>query len=321
MFQRRVLSALLLAGVVAMPALGQESATLEWKFEKDKKFYQTMATQTTQTMKVMGTDVKQEQQQTFFFEWTPTEVNKEKGEVKLKQKILGLKMSIDIGGIKISYDSTAKENPATANPLNKFFEALTDAEFTLTLDTKKMAVTEIKGHKEFIDKLGNANPQMKPLLEKILSEKALKEMAEPMFAALPGKKVTKGKEDATWKRATELDMGPIGKYSTTYNYTYEGPDKDKNEKIGLKVDLKYTPPEGNTAAGLPFRIKSADLSAKDATGTITYDPKAGQVKSSETNMTLSGNLNIEIGQQSTSVDLTQTQKTTITTSDKDPTKK
>ena len=66
---------------------------------------------------------------------------------------------------------------------------------------------------------------------------------------------------------------------------------------------------------------SPSLRIPDATGTIVYDPKTGLVKSSETNMTLNGTLSIEIGQQTTSVELTQTQKTTVTTSDKDPTKK
>jgi len=39
------------------------------------------------------------------------------------------------------------------------------------------------------------------------------------------------------------------------------------------------------------------------------------------NLTLKGSLTIEIGQQSTDVKLEQVQKTTITTTDKDPTKK
>src|SRR4051794_20958212 len=191
--QRRALFSLLLAGLVAAPALGQNpaEAELKWKFEKDKPFYQTMTTTTTQNMKVMGTEVVQKQEQTFYFSWTVTKIDKD--TVELKQKIIGLKMNIDIGGSKIAYDSTTKENPgAGTNPLNKFFEALNGAEFEVTLDTSKMEVTKLKGHEEFVKKLTDANPQMKPLLDKILSEKALKDMAEPMFAALPGKKVTKG---------------------------------------------------------------------------------------------------------------------------------
>jgi len=317
--QRRTFFSLLLAAVVAGPALGQD-ATLEWKFTKDKTFYQTMTTTTTQNMTVTGTKVEQKQEQTFFFEWKVIKVDKDK--VTLEQKIIGLKMNIDIGGSKISYDSSSTAqggaNPNQNNPLNKFFEALKDAAFTLTLDTKETKVTSIEGHEKFVNKLTEANPQMKPLLEKILSKEALKDMAEPMFAALPGKKV---KKNESWPRKSTLDMGPIGKYETTYTYTYEGPAKDQSEKIGVKTDLKYTPPEGKDAANLPFKIKNASLTAKDSTGTITYDPKAGWVKLSEMTMKLTGTLTIEIGQQSTTVELTQDQTTKITTSADNPLKK
>ena len=320
MLQRRTLLPLLAALVLAAPSPAQDTtkdATLEWKLPKGKTFFQTMSTTTTQNMKVQGSDVVQKQDQTFFFKWEVTDVNKDKNTVTLKQKIIGLKMNIDIGGSKINYDSTAKDTN-TNNPLNKFFEALNDTEFTLTLNTKDMKVTNIEGHDAFVKKLTEANQQMKPLLDKILSKQALQDMAEPLFAALPGTKVAKGKD---WTRTATLDMGPIGKYTTKYTYTYDGPDKDKNDKISVKTDLKYTPPTDKEATGLPFKIKDAKLEGKDATGTIIYDPKNGWVKSSEMNLTLNGSLTIEIGQQSTTVDLTQDQKTTITTSDKDPTKK
>ncbi|MBI1918425.1 MAG: hypothetical protein HYS12_27355 [Planctomycetes bacterium] len=316
MLQRRPLFSLLLAAIVAGPALSQE-ATLEWKFAKDKPFYQTMTTTTTQNMTVTGTKVEQKQEQTFHFEWKPIKIDKDK--VTLEQKIIGLKMNIDIGGSKIAYDSTAPQaNPNQNNPLNKFFEALKDAAFTITLDTKETKVTNLEGHEKFVTKLIENNPQMKPLLEKILSKEALKDMAEPMFAALPGKKQ---KKNDTWPRKSTLDMGPIGKYETTYTYTYAGPDKDKNEKIDVKTDLKYTPPEAKETQGLPFRIKDASLTAKDSTGTIVYDPKAGWVKSSDMKMTLTGTLTIEIGNQSTAVDLTQEQTTKILTSAENPIKK
>ena len=320
MLQRRTLLPLLAAVVLAAPVRAQDTtkdATLEWKFTKGGKFYQTMATTTTQNMKVQGSDVVQKQDQTFYFKWEVSDVNKQKNTVTLKQKIIGLKMNIDIGGSKIAYDSTAKDS-GTNNPLNKFFEALNDSEFTLTLDTKDMKVTNIEGHDAFVKKLTEANPQMKPLLDRILSKKALQDMTEPLFGALPGSKVAKGKD---WTRTATLDMGPIGKYVTKYTYTYDGPTKDKNDKISVKTDLKYTPPTDKEAGGLPFKIKDAKLEAKDATGTIIYDPKAGMIKSSEMNLTLTGSLTIEIGQQSTTVDLNQTQKTVITTSDKDPIKK
>ena len=132
MLRSRIVLSLLVLIAVGMPARAQETE-LAWKFkkkdDKDATFYQTMTTKTEQTMKVQGTDVVQNQSQTFYFSWTPVDDVKD-GKITLRQKITNLKMSIDIGGSKISYDSTApKEGGGTQNPLNKFFEALNDAEF------------------------------------------------------------------------------------------------------------------------------------------------------------------------------------------------
>ena len=112
------------------------------------------------------------------------------------------------------------------------------------------------GRDEFIGKLVTANPQMKPLLETILSKDALKEMAEPTFAVVPGKAVAKGEK---WTRKSNLNMGPIGQYENVYTYEYEGSDKDL-AKIKVDTQLTYKEP-GDTAGagGLPFKIKSGEV--------------------------------------------------------------
>jgi hypothetical protein len=324
--------ALVVASVVALPLLGQdkkpdttdkkpdskEKVTLKWKFEKGKTFYQKMNTETSQTMKVMNNEVKQTQKQTFYFSYTAGEPKDDK--VELTQKIIGVVMDIDIGGSKINYDSTATGAAAGAqNPLSDFFKQLIGTEFKLTLDTKKLEVTEVKGQKEFLDKLVKANPQMKPLLEQILSEKALKEMAEPTFAVIPTDAKAAGE---TWSRKSTLDMGPIGKYENEYKYTFEGQDaSSKDYKIKTETTLKYTPPGDQVAAGvggLPFKIKSADLKSSNATGTILFNNDKGRVGKSDMSLDLKGELSIEIGGQTTKVELQQTQKTTVDTSDTDP---
>jgi hypothetical protein len=318
--QRRwPLALLCLVGLALLPARAADDkpVTLKWKLEKDKTFYQEMTTTTKQTMKVMNSDVNQNQTQTFIFSWTPTAVDKD-GNWTIKQKIEGVKMSIDIGGSKIDYDST--KDQATANPLSDFFKQLVGSEFTLTLD-KDLKVSKVEGRDGFVKKLSAANPQMEPLLNQILSEKALKEMADPTFAAVPNKEVKKGD---SWTRESKLDMGPIGTYETTNKYTYEGPDeKDKKlEKIKVETTLKYTAPSDTAATNpLPFKIKSADLKSSNATGTIWFDADKGRIDHSETSLKLDGDLNIEIGGQTTKVTLSQEQTTKVSTSDKNPVEK
>ena len=195
-------------------------------------------------------------------------------------------MDIDIGGSPIRYDST--NNAANAlNPLGEFFKALVGSSFKVTIDPKTYKITNIEGRKEFVAKLVAANRQMQPLLDKILSEDALREMAEPTFAVVTGDAVEKGK---TWKKKTTLDMGPIGKYTNEYTYKYEGPDeKTKLDKIGVETKLTYAKPEKTDGiGGLPFTIKDAKLESKNARGTVWFDRAKGRVEKSDMTVDFSG---------------------------------
>ncbi len=294
---------------------GDEKVLLKWTFKANTPFYQKMVTKTEQSMKVQNQDVKQNQSQTFYFSWTPTKQTDDTWIIV--QKIEGVAMDIDIGAQKISYDSTKKE--AGSNPLAEFFNALKDSEFKITLKAKAgkpYEVTEVEGREEFLAKLVKANPQMKPLLEQILSKKALIEMAEPTFGAIPNKEV---KKDDTWERKSTLDMGPIGKYDNSYTYKYVGMD-NKLAKITVESTLKYSEPKaegaGGGTGGLPFKIKNANLKSSKASGTILFNPDKGWIERSNMDLDLSGDLDIEIGGQTTKVTLTQTQKSSVETSDK-----
>jgi hypothetical protein len=304
---------LVLVGLVA-PSFGQK-ADLKWKFKKDEVFYQTMTTKTDQTIKVMGSDIKQTQNQTFYYSWKLTTAP-DAADLVFKQKIEGVKMDINIGGSKIEYDST-KEGNAT-NTLADFFKQLVGFEFTVTIDGKTYKVKKIDGKDEFIKKLATTNPTMDNLLKQILNDDAMKEMADPTFAAIPNKEVNKGDK---WNRTSKLDMGPIGSYTNEYTYTFDGPDpKDKNLQI-IKVESKltYSKPAATAAgAGLPFKITDAHLNPTTATGTIKFNTETGWVQSSDMSLKLAGDLSIEIGGQTTKVDLTQEQTTSVTTSKDNP---
>ncbi len=288
---------------------------LEWKaFDKaGAKFYQEMTTKTDQTMKVMQMEVKQKQEQTFYIEWTVEKAEKDYWLVR--QKIIGVKMDIEIGGNKISFDSQAKEQQA--NPLTDFFKALIDAEFTLKIDRKTMTVTDVTGQKEFVARLSKANPQLQPLLNAILSENALKQMADPVFSAVPPGGVVP--DSGTWTRESKLDMGPIGTYDTTYTYTYKGA-KDKVATIDVASTLKYSPPGNKGGEGLPFKIASATLKSDKGTGEVKFDTEKGRIASSNMNLNLSGDLTIEIAGMTTEVNLVQKQESTLRTTDTNPIK-
>src|SRR6516225_10674924 len=118
-------------------ALAQE-VQLKGEFKKDQPFFQTMDTETKQSMKVMGMDHTQNQKQTFIFGWTPKEQDKDKNWI-VTQKIEGVKMDIEIGGNKITYDST-KDAAGAGNPLAEFFKALVGSEFELTISPEMKVI-------------------------------------------------------------------------------------------------------------------------------------------------------------------------------------
>jgi len=303
------------------PKSSSDEADLKWGLKAGTTFFQKMVTKTEQQMTVSSNTVEQKQEQTFLFSWTP-EKQEADGAWVIKQKIEVVIMKIDIGNQKIEYDSTKADN-AGNNPLSEFFKSLVGSEFKITVkeeskENPRLKVTKIEGREDFVKKLTAANPQMKPLLEQILSEKAMIEMAEPTFAALPNAKKKKGD---SWSKDTNLDMGPIGRYENTYRYTYEGKDDKEKEldKIKVETTLKYKEP-GDTPGGatLPFKIKSADLKSTSASGTILYNPKLQRIEKTSMDLKLKGSLNIDIGGQPTVVDLNQTQTSVVETLEKNP---
>jgi hypothetical protein len=302
----RWLVALVVVGL-GVPVFGQEAVDLKWKFEKGKKFYQEMTTQTAQEMNVMGQKINQTQKQTFVFSWEPLEFNEKDKTWKIKQKIEQMKMDIQIGGAPITYDST-KEAAGANNPLSDFFKALINSEFILEIDAEGK-VKDIKGRDDFIKKLSNTNQTMEPLLKGILTDEALKQMADPAFGMLPDKPKKKGE---TWDKTSKLNLGPLGSYENTYKYTLEGVDKDV---ATIKVDatVKYIPPAAGAGGSLPFRIQSADLKSEKTEGKIEFDVKAGRLASSKISQKLKGKLNIDISGMTSDVTLDQDQTTTVKT--------
>jgi hypothetical protein len=302
------------AGKKEEPKVEAGKVLLVWKaFEPKTIFYQELTTKTQQDMKVMGQEISQKQDQTFYLKWTAEDKTKD-GNYVVKQEILELKMNINIGGNNISYDSTEEKQPQ--NPMTDFFKALKTLNLKLTV-SPKMEATNIEGQEDFVKKLGATNPQMEPLLKNILSKEALQQMAEPTWGALPDHAVAKGETWSNAKKPNVLKLGPIGTYTTTFTYTYEGEDpKTKLDKITIKSELKYAKPEEKS--GLPFTIKDATLASKEGSGVALFDRAKGRFVETTMKMRLEGELTIEVGGMDTKVTLTQNQDAVSKTSDEEP---
>jgi len=316
-------------GIALAAMAGAQDRKFDLKFKDDKgkllPFYQEMTTEVSQHIKVQGQDLPQQQKSQFYYQWTPIkeekvkEGNEEVTKWTLKQKIEGLKVNIDISGNPINYDSTKADNPGGAgNPgLVEFFKNLKDSEFTVTLG-KNYKVEKVDGKDEFIKKLGAGSAQMDNLLKKVMTEDALKEMADPTYKLLPDGPKKKGDK---WEKKTKLNLGPIGSYDLTYKFTYGEPDKEGAkkdfDKIEVETIINYTAPKDNNDP-LLFRIKEGSKLTSDPAGSkgvIYYDPKNQRIEEAIINIKLKGDLVVVIGGTDTKVELTQEQKTTIKTGD------
>lgn len=289
---------------------------LAWKFVKDQPFWEEMTTKTVQNIKVQGLDVGQNQEQTFYFKFEP--VKQEGDKWVVKQTIEGVKMKIDIAGSPVTYDSTTEATGGGTNTaLSEFFKALKGSQFTLTI-AKDMTVEKVEGRDEFVKKLTAANKQLEGLLNKILGEEALKQMADPSFGVVPKEPKKVGDK---WTRTVKLPLGPLGSYENNYNFTYAKQTGD-NAEIDVTVELKYTPPTDPGADTLPFKIKGGKIEQtkddKSNRGKVLFNTKTGRIESSTVNVMLTGSLTLDIGGTSTEVSLTQSQQTDVKTFDKSP---
>src|SRR5439155_22264661 len=154
---------------------------------------------------------------------------------EVTQKVVGVKMKIEIGGNKIEYDSTVPADKQPKNPMTDFFNALMSQSLKFTI-SPGLEVKKIDGRKEFIQKLTDTNPAIKTLLDTIMSENALTKMADPTWFAVPPPDAKVGGDP--WKKNSELKLGPIGTYDTTFTFTLKSSDKGK-DTIDVKADLKY----------------------------------------------------------------------------------
>jgi hypothetical protein len=279
--------------------------------DKAPRFWQVVRTQTTQLMVVMEQEVTQKQEQTFTLEWTPKGKDKE-GNFVVEQKVVGVKMNIDIGGNKISYDSTLPEDKQPKNPMTALFGALQKQPLTFIV-RPDLTVKDIQGREKFIKELADTNPAIKALLDSIMSQQALTKMAEPTWYAVPRKPVRQGEK---WKKKSDLNLGPIGTYETTFDFTYEGRNTDNLDKIKIAAELQYRAPKDNK--GLPFTIKAANLTGKSGSGEALFNCAKGRIESSKLTMKLSGKLTIEVGDMESEIVLTQDQIASIRTYDYNP---
>jgi RNA polymerase sigma factor (sigma-70 family) len=297
-------------------AAGEEAVDLKVRLNAGQPFYQTVTTDVAQAMKLRQQDVAQNHAQTFWLRWTPQ--GEQDGTYRVKQRVIGLKVDVNLAGNQMNYDSRAKDQ--AGNPLAELGKAVRDAEFTAHLDSEPrsaryLAVVKVEGQEELLKRLAAGKPQIAPLLQNIFSDEALKQLANPYpDGVLCGRPVRKG---ASWTGSGKQDLGPLGQYLTTYQYNYEGRE-GALDRIAVKTTLKYSPPPAGGRQNLPFGIVKADFTRADGRGVVLFDRVRGRIARAKLETRLEGPLTIRIGGTDTVVEVAQTQTMTVTTTDANP---
>jgi RNA polymerase sigma factor (sigma-70 family) len=294
----------------APAAARAEEASFRWSFRKDRPFYQEVTTETWQAMRVLGSAVPQTQKQTFIFRWSPQEQDRD-GNWILKQRIESVKLDLEVGANRISFDSS-KAADATS-PLAEFYEGLVGAEFTVTLD-REQKVRQVAGANTLRKKLAAAHAEMAGLLTQVLSDDAVRRAAQMSFPALTDDPVQPGD---SWTRKSKVDLFNLGKLDATYKYTYEGKE-DGLDRIRVDTSLEYRAADAGDR-DLPFRIRKMEIDRSEGGGFLLFDRKKGRVARMELNLKLMGPLSITIGNYSEAdVILEQTEKIILRTTDANP---
>ena len=165
-------------------------------------------------------------------------------------------MDIDLGGSKITYDSTNANAPQ--NALGDFFKAAlvgsgvqadpqhaqgykADHRHPKVRRPRRLALKKLDGRQPADEAAAGPDPER---------GRAETNGRSHLRRSCPILRKAKGD---TWKATSVLDMGPIGKYDNTFTYTYDGKNADatadaekKWDRIKVATELKYTPPDEKT---------------------------------------------------------------------------
>jgi hypothetical protein len=260
-------------------------------------------------MKVLGNDVGQTQEQTFTFRWTPA--GKDGDGWRLGQKIEGVKMDVEVGGAKTTFDSTRLRAPGGA--LSEFCKALLGAEFQVTLDGG-YRVRKVKGRRAFLRKCAASLPALGKLAGRLLDEEALVLSAETLFAVLPGKPVRPGD---SWSVKRRLDLGSVGECQATYRYTWKGRE-GRLDKLAISVEgVRGIQPPGKDG-GSPFKVEKGEPNRVEGAGVLLFDRRKGRVASMETSVKVEGEATGAVGGRQVRAKFELEQQLTVKTTDVNP---
>ncbi|MBP90089.1 MAG: hypothetical protein CMJ64_25845 [Planctomycetaceae bacterium] len=190
----------------------------------------------------------------------------------------------------------------------KSLDELKRRQFTYKLDSHG-EVVDFTGYKKNlaslpVDLLSGSGFMM----TSVIDEDGWKELAELTFF-VPKLDAQQGEP---WQRQMAHDFGQLGSWSgaTTFTWGKSNQDDSATERINYRHDMTHQKPTGGESK-LPFKIKAASFTLRQASGSIAYDRAKQRVSTVEEIFDVSGSVTIELAGQSLPVELTERQQITI----------
>jgi hypothetical protein len=147
------------------------------------------------------------------------------------------------------------------------------------------------------------------MVTSVIDEDGWKELAEltflsPKLDAQPGE---------PWKRQMAHDWGPLGSWSgaTTFSWARGNGNDAASQRIDYQHEMTYRAPAAGDEGGLPFEIKAANFTVREAAGVITYDRTKQRVSTVEEIFDVGGSVTVDLLGTALPVELTERQQITI----------
>jgi hypothetical protein len=290
----RIHFAAICAGFLLSPPLFAQRP-LAWKVQQGDRFFIEEVTSVRQTIKIMGTETRQDFAQTKLLRYIVLGRNAD-GNLLLDKRIEAVKVSTEVGD---------------AAPESKIAQLFEGAEFLVTLNPKGRIV-KADGLNELLDRLGRKMPEASKLLRALVSEETLTTTDVNLFHFPP-----ENAKDGAWQDSTVVPLGPLGRLEAVHDYRLVREEKkDSIAKIAVTSKLTYALPPEN--AGHPIKVLRGFLKPEEARGTILFDVARGRIVHSETRRVLDGTLHVRVPGGSVDMDLHQEQTVTLRLLDRSP---
>jgi hypothetical protein len=270
-------------------------AQFAWKLKQGDRFFVEETTSIRQTIKITGTETRQDLDQTKVLRYIVLGRNAD-GDLVLEKQIESVKLVVGVGG---------------ASPESKLMQQFEGASFLLTLDPKGRIV-KLDGWEELVAKLAQKTPETAKLIRALVSEEVLKTTDEHLFHFLPQSAPEKG----SWQNSASMSLGPLGRLDALHRYqpAKEQPSDKSMTKISVASKLTYALPKENS--DYPIKVVRGFLKPERAEGTILFDTARGRLVQSEYRRVLDGALHISVPSGAVDMDLKQEQTVTLRLLDK-----